>query len=187
MMNRNSRLLLVPLFAAKTRALSANLAQRASSSHQLTAALALVKSEERDSFAEAAARPVTALQGIGPKHAAELKSLGIETVRQLADYKFFHLARAIDTLGDAEEPGGRLEGAALNIDKGVDKEHEHLHFKDILDAPVCALQGISEEKGGVWKKLGCSTVKDLARFKYARWAEAITVAAKYEQAPKEDE
>lgn len=157
----------------------------ASSSHQLNVAKALIKSEVRTSFAEVATKPVTALQGIGPKHAEDLQSLGINTIDQLASYKFFHLARAIDTLGDTEEPDGRLDGAMLNIDKGVDKAYEHMYLKDILDAPVSALQGISEEKGDVWKQLGCKSVKDLASYKYSKWAEAIVTAAKFEEVSKE--
>mmetsp|Transcript_22163 Transcript_22163/g.46765 ORF Transcript_22163/g.46765 Transcript_22163/m.46765 type:complete len:179 (+) Transcript_22163:3-539(+) len=169
--------LLPSVFATRSR--TALFAKRAS--HQLNIAFALVKSEERESFAHLSSKPVTALQGIGPKHAAELETLGIETIEQLATYKFFHLARAIDTLGATEEPNGRLEDTILNIDNGVDKAYEHMYLKDILDAPVSALQGISEEKGSVWKQLGCKTVQDLANYKYARWAEAILTAAEFEQ------
>lgn len=152
--------------------------------HKLNIASALKRADEGHYFHELPDQPVTALQGIGPKHADWLETLGIHTIQQLADYKFFHLARSIDTLaniGNAEEPDGRLDHAVMNVDKGLDKAFQHWYFREILELPVSALSGISDEKGAVWKSLGCKTVRDLAHFKYCQWSEAICTAAKFEQ------
>jgi predicted flap endonuclease-1-like 5' DNA nuclease len=123
---------------------------------------------------------VEILQGIGPKHAEELKSLNLKTIQHLADYKFFHLARSITTLAKVEEEEGRLDNALMNLDKGVDKAYEQKSLNDLLHEPVHVLQGISPTAGETLSSLGVKTVQDLSNFKYCLWAEAITVAAKFE-------
>jgi len=45
---------------------------------------ALKKDSEGESFTEIVLKPVTTLQGIGPKHAEELQTLGLTTIDQLA-------------------------------------------------------------------------------------------------------
>ena len=145
---------------------------------------ALKKGDEVCSFQELIdTKSVTSLQGIGPVHQGQLEQLKLKTIHDLAQYKFFHLARSIQTLALTEEAGGRLEDAVMNIDKGVDKAYEHQSFAEIAKAPVAALQGISDEKGDIWKQLGVKTVGDLAKFKYCLWAEAIQTAAKFEEEP----
>jgi predicted flap endonuclease-1-like 5' DNA nuclease len=159
-----------------------------STSHKLNCNHALIKAHEGTSFRELILKPVKVLQGIGPVHEKQLSELGIKTVQELADYKFFHLARAIQTLANtAEEEGGghAQSGSAaaimMNINKGVDKAYETQSFKEILQAPVHALQGIGEKAAGAtWQQLGVKTINDLANWKYAKWAEALHVVSKYE-------
>jgi len=70
------------------------------------------------------------------------------------------------------------EFVVMQIDKVVDKAFEKKSFKEISNASVCALQGISEEKAKRLKEaLGVKTVKDLAKNKFVRWAQAITTLA----------
>jgi predicted flap endonuclease-1-like 5' DNA nuclease len=124
---------------------------------------------------------VTTLQGIGPVHTQDLESLGLRTIGQLADYKFFHLARSIAVLSETEEDGERADGSAMNLFKGVDKEHQSLSLKELVNTPVHVLKGIHPDTGGAaLNSLGVKTVGDLAQFKYCRWAEAIVVASKFE-------
>ena len=62
----------------------------------------------------------------------------------------------------------------MQIDKAVVKEFEKKPFKEIASAPVWALCGISQEGAAKLKEiLGVKTVKDLAKSKYVRWAQAI--------------
>ena len=64
----------------------------------------------------------------------------------------------------------------------VDKAWENKSFKEIAEAPVSALQGVSEEDEKLLKKaFKVKRVKDLANLKYVKWAEAITTLAKYEK------
>jgi predicted flap endonuclease-1-like 5' DNA nuclease len=141
---------------------------------------ALKKSFERESFTNLSQQSVECLQGVGPKHAEELKALNLKTIQQLAEYKFFHLARSMTTLALVEMEGGRLEGTVMNVNKGVDKEYEKMSLNEMIQQPVHALQGISPKAGETLASLGVTTVKDLASFKYCLLAESFTVLAKFE-------
>jgi len=159
-----------------------------STSTQLNINNALKKKDEEQYFYELIDQPVTTLQGIGPKHADELSSLGLKTIRQLADYKFFHLAKSITILAETEEVNGRpLEGgestssSRMNLNKGMDKEFEKYPLQDMIHQPIHALQGLTPAAGDTFQSLGVKTVADLADFKYCKWAEAITIAAKFEE------
>ena len=70
----------------------------------------------------------------------------------------------------------------MNVNRGLDKECENLSFGEIIQQPVHALQGITVAKADVFASLGVKTIEDLASFKYCQWAEAIRVAAKFEEA-----
>lgn len=70
---------------------------------------------------------------------------------------------------------------AININKAVDKEFESKSLRELLDAPVAALEGISEAKGKLLGELGIKTIRDLAEWKHARVAQAIVELAKLEQ------
>ena len=147
----------------------------------LNCAQALIKAHEGESFSNISKQDVTALQGIGPKHQEQLHRLRLKTVADMANYKFYHLAKAITVLAETENEEGRLPESVMNINKGIDKAHEKQSFKQLVDAPVAALQGISEASGETFKLLGVATIGDLGRLKYCRWAEAMQVAAKYEE------
>lgn len=151
------------------------------SPRQLNCAFALDKEHERFSFRELTECSTSALQGIGPVHQEQLQSLKLKTIQDLANYRFYHLAKAIHTLAQTEETGGRMEDAAMNLNKGLDKAYETKSFTDLLDAPVEALQGISEASGANLKALGAGTIGDLAMLKYCKWAEAIVTASKFEE------
>lgn len=170
---------------------------------------ALIKAHESDSFASILPLDVTTLQGIGPKHQEQLHSLRLKTVQDLANYKFFHMAKALVALAETEqdedsngkkdekENDGEYQKEQqqqsqpqesfpaikkLNVNKAVDKAYETQSFRDIVQAPVSALQGITDETArNVWRHLGVKTVGDLAKFKYCVWAEAMQTAAKYEE------
>ena len=124
---------------------------------------------------------VTTLQGIGGVASGVLKSLGIKTVRDLASYKYFRIARSIHVLSETETEGGRPAGSVMNIDKAVDKAWESSSLGEIVKAPPSALQGIGPEASAHLEKLGVKTVGDLATFKYCRWAESIATIADYEE------
>ena len=142
---------------------------------------ALIKAEEVKSFRELKDHPVVTLQGIGPKMSKELEKLGLKTIQQMADYKFYHLAKCIKTLAQTEETGNRLPSSQMNLDKGLIKEFEPYALKDLLEQPIHALQGLSPAADITFRSLGVKNIEEFADFKYFHWAEAIVTAAKWEE------
>ncbi|MBI4856674.1 MAG: hypothetical protein HY818_08040 [Acetobacterium woodii] len=63
----------------------------------------------------------------------------------------------------------------MNINKALDKAFESKTLKEILDAPVSALAGVSETDGKLLEEaFGIKTVADLGKNKYFLWAQSIT-------------
>lgn len=61
------------------------------------------------------------------------------------------------------------------------KQFEKCSFKEIADAPVWALQGISEGMAEDLSTVQIRSVKDFAVNKYAAWAEAIVTLSSAER------
>jgi hypothetical protein len=73
------------------------------------------------SFSDIADAPVDALLGISTADALLLKqSFGVTSVRQLADFKFAALARAIATLADQEAASDRQQAGEHLLDDAVE-------------------------------------------------------------------
>ncbi len=70
----------------------------------------------------------------------------------------------------------------MNINKAVDKAYETKTLKEIADAPVDALQGVSAQDAELLKQaFNIKTVRDLAELKYSKWARAIVFLADTEE------
>jgi len=176
-------------FSSKATTVTTTVAIAVETAHRSLSTLninhALKKAEEGDSFRDLALQPVMTLQGIGPKHLQGLESLNLKTIQQLADYKFFHLARSVTVLSKTEQVNGRSEDSKMNIRKGIDKEFQSLPLSDLIEMPVHVFKELAPVTGGkAFQSLGINTVADLAEFKYCRWAEAIVGAAKFEEEDK---
>ena len=66
-----------------------------------------------------------------------------------------------------------------DIAKIVDKSYEGQDFKELVNAPVSALQGVSEADADALKTaFGIDTIGELAENKFVRWAQAITALSK---------
>jgi hypothetical protein len=69
----------------------------------------------------------------------------------------------------------------MNIDKCVIKKYEKSTLKEIVHAPVDAIQGVSENDAKLLKEaFNVKTVSDLANLKYVKWAQAICTLAEGE-------
>jgi hypothetical protein len=69
----------------------------------------------------------------------------------------------------------------MNIDKYVVKKYEKLTLKELANAPVDAIAGISEGDAKLLKEaFSVKTVLDLAKLKYVKWAQAICILAEGE-------
>lgn len=150
---------------------------------------ALVSDVKGSYFSTLANSEVTVLDGIGTHAGFIMKDLGCETVLDLANYKFYHLAKAITTLADYEShhhignhhgSSGRPANSLMNMDDALVHEYETKSFKEILHAPLHVLQGVGD-KAESFEALGVKTVKDLGTFKFCKLAEAIVEASKHEQ------
>jgi len=65
-----------------------------------------------------------------------------------------------------------------DITTKVDKAYEGKSFAELADAPVSALQGVSEGDAQLLKDaFNISTVRDLGTSKFVLWAQAITAIA----------
>ena len=147
--------------------------------HTMNIAEAVMKADEGKFLTDLASAPITTIQGIGPKSEAILSALGVKTVEDLATYKYFLLARSLATLAETEDK--RPEGSVMNVDKAMDKDFESKTLKEMTEAPISALEGLTEKAQELLTEFGVKTIGDLATWKYCRWAEAIVHASKYEE------
>ena len=70
----------------------------------------------------------------------------------------------------------------MNINKVLDKKYEKTPLKELKNAPVSAIQGISEGDADLLKQaFNVKTIYDLAKLKYVKWAQAICVLADGEE------
>ena len=70
----------------------------------------------------------------------------------------------------------------MNINKFVDKKYEKMTLKQLVSAPVDALQGVSEGDAKLLKEaFNIKTISDLAKLKYAKWAQAICLLSEGEE------
>jgi hypothetical protein len=69
----------------------------------------------------------------------------------------------------------------MNIDTIVDKAYHGKSFRDLADAPVSALHGVSEaDAKALVKAFGVHTISELAGLQAVKWATAIAILAEQE-------
>eukprot|EP01024_Parvocaulis_polyphysoides_P045111 TRINITY_DN4201_c0_g1_i2.p2 TRINITY_DN4201_c0_g1~~TRINITY_DN4201_c0_g1_i2.p2 ORF type:complete len:212 (+),score=17.09 TRINITY_DN4201_c0_g1_i2:54-638(+) len=173
-------LLKLPQFTATSRNCQTSASKKKNyGDHQFEINEALVKGYESKSLRSIREESVRAIQGIGPKSEEALNALGVKTVQDLANWQYFKIARSMVVL----EPtcgGQRPDYSSMNIDWAVDKEFEKLTLKEMVDAPVDAIQGLSDRASNLLKIFSIRTVRDLGQFKYCQRAEAICLLAEFE-------
>lgn len=66
----------------------------------------------------------------------------------------------------------------MNINNAVTKPYESMSLKELVKAPVNALQGVSDGDAELLAKaFNVKTIEDLANLKFAKWAQAIVTLA----------
>lgn len=148
--------------------------------HKMNINLALMKESEGKRYSEIMYADVSILQGIGEKSKEVMEELKVKTVKDLSEYKFYKMAKAIVALASAEEKDARAPASVMNMDQAVDAEFETKPLADIVNASVSSLQGLSEGAAKLLGDLHVKTVSDLAAFKHCMWAEAIVTLAEFE-------
>ena len=70
----------------------------------------------------------------------------------------------------------------MNINSVLMKEYEGKSFKELVNAPVTAIAGVTESDAEHMKAaFNIKTVKDLATLKYTLWAQVIVTLAETEE------
>ena len=70
----------------------------------------------------------------------------------------------------------------MNINNAVDKAYEDKSLTELADAPIAALQGISERQAKLLQEaFRIRTIRQLANLKYIRRAQAIVALAATEE------
>ena len=85
----------------------------------------------------------------------------------------------------AEVPAAPVEEKPATAEKiikiVIDKKYEELPIKELVNAPVSAISGVSESDAGLLKKtFGIDTIKELAENKYVKIAQTIAAMASLE-------
>ena len=78
-------------------------------------------------------------------------------------------------------PAHLEDTVAINLNKALDKAYEGKSFKELVSMPLSGFEGLTDESQKHLEKLGLSTVKDLAEWKFVAWAQAIVTLAKTEE------
>jgi len=128
--------------------------------------------------------PVTVLQDISEAQAKVLsKNFEVRTVRDLANWKFYQIANSMLALTEVEEKNGRLDSSLQNMNDAVDKQFEKNSITTIMEQKAEVLQGVGKFlQAQMSKKIGITTMKELANFKPAKYAAALVALADYETA-----
>ena len=115
--------------------------------------------------------PVHALKGLSERDGELLyESFYVKTVRDLADLKYIMWAQEIVALGKV--PQAKIDMHAFK-DKLI-KKYEATPIKKLIQSPISVLQGVSAaDKKRMDQAFNVKTVNDLARLKYAKWAQEI--------------
>ncbi|CAE7034295.1 unnamed protein product [Symbiodinium natans] len=148
--------------------------------------LAVVKDFRGKSIKEILDSPVHAIRGLsGENGEATLEKLGIKTVRELAGWRVFLLARAIVTMAptentDENDKEGSAPSGKMNIRNMLDSEYETAPLKQVVDLPVSALSILPPEGVDVLAAINIRTIKHLGTRKYFHWANAILELEQYE-------
>ena len=70
----------------------------------------------------------------------------------------------------------------MNLNKVLDKQYEKMPLKDLPNAPVDAISGVSAGDAELLKKaFNVKTIKDFANLKYVKWAQAIVALQNAEE------
>merc|ERR1719188_2833051 len=110
---------------------------------------AVVKEFEGKSLKEILDAPTSAIQGISDRCAGALEGLGVKTVRDLGQWRFYLMARAIVTLAEKEDPVKPPPSRLMNIRLAMDKDYETASLKSIKKLPPSAFNMFPAAADGI--------------------------------------
>lgn len=133
---------------------------------------AIDKEYESLSLREILKKPVSVLQGLSERQADLVKeAFRISTVEQFAKLRFAKWSWAIEVLEHYKNESG---DGNININNAVDKDWEEKSLTEILNAPMHALQGLSERQADLmYEAFKIKSVKQLANLRFIKMARSI--------------
>jgi len=145
---------------------------------------ALVEAHQGTPLRNVVNLPVTVLQAISEAQAKVLsENFEVRTVRDLANWKFYQIANSMLALTEVEEKNGRLDSSLQNMNDAVDKQFEKNSITTIMEQKAEVLQGVGKFlQAQMSKKIGITTLKEVANFKPAKYAAALVALSDYETA-----
>mmetsp|Transcript_16241 Transcript_16241/g.39998 ORF Transcript_16241/g.39998 Transcript_16241/m.39998 type:complete len:189 (+) Transcript_16241:3-569(+) len=149
--------------------------------HKMNLAKMLVKDSEGKSLHELVDSPISVLQGISERADVMMEALRVNTIKELAAWKYGVMAQAIAVCASLEEDGKRMADSVLNLDNALDKEHESKSLAEIVALPPSALQGLPPKADEELQSHHITTIQKLADWKYMKWAQAVTALVDYEE------
>eukprot|EP00993_Chasmostoma_nieuportense_P002228 NODE_3042_length_1041_cov_35.665208_g2900_i0.p1 GENE.NODE_3042_length_1041_cov_35.665208_g2900_i0~~NODE_3042_length_1041_cov_35.665208_g2900_i0.p1 ORF type:complete len:322 (+),score=66.68 NODE_3042_length_1041_cov_35.665208_g2900_i0:59-967(+) len=150
---------------------------------QLNINFAVDKQHEGLPFSKLINLPPSGLQGLAARGDRILKHIGVTTIKELAQWRPFHIARAIVQLATKEEVGKRSETSTLQLPGVLTEEWRTATLTSLVDAPLSALNELVQWARPELHSLGLTTISQLAQWKYALWAEGITTLAEADKSP----
>eukprot|EP01134_Creolimax_fragrantissima_P001645 CFRG1645T1 len=66
------------------------------------------------------------------------------------------------------------------------KPFRHEHIQDVASLGVEALENIGDAMAKAWAELGVTTIRDLAEYKYGRWATSLLTLSKFQGSTEGD-
>eukprot|EP00438_Fugacium_kawagutii_P024057 Skav212920 [mRNA] locus=scaffold374:230680:231420:- [translate_table: standard] len=158
-----------------------------SEAYKMNLNLAIVKEFRGKTIKEILDSPVTALRGLSDIGEEALQKLGVKTVREVAVWRPFLLARAVVTLAPTESTEKDAESDAaggilkkMNIRNMLDREFEALPLKQVPDLPVSALSILPADCVEVLHTMRIRTIRHLGQRKYFHWANSMLELEQYE-------
>ena len=85
-----------------------------------------------------------------------------------------------------KEPAFQFERLTMNIETIVDSSFKSKSFRELVEAPVSALRGVSaSDARALSQAFGINTIGELAELRFVKWANAIKTLADEETDTKE--
>ena len=146
----------------------------------------ICKEHQNKSYREILDLPPSVFIGLDDQEDVDsiFKRFQIETIRDLGNWKFYHIAKSILYLAGTEEPGKRSKEAISNMNQALMKEWETKPMKDMVEAPISILQGLTDSQSRTLSSIHSAgypiNVKQLANWKYCRYAESLIALSDFE-------
>ena len=146
----------------------------------LSVSQVVVASAAKESLHFITRQPPSVLKGL-EKGDRVLAAYGVFSVADLGQWDVFQAAKAMHTLNAAQ--GGKAPETShpqINLHRALETTHEAKSLPELLDLPISTLVAVGARADKDFALFGLHSVRDLALWKQAHNAEALTTLSVYE-------